>query len=128
LQAHEIATATALPPAQTAKILQSMTWAGFVESRRGSKGGFWLVIPAARIRVTDVIAFFAHHPQDSPEHSRDAVVRALAPATARCQKEFRHITVADIAKLDRTEITKGMRRRKHSSAGTQRGKKALGTI
>ena len=46
LQAHEVAVAASLPPAQTAKILQQMAWAGFVESRRGAKGGFWLQKPA----------------------------------------------------------------------------------
>lgn len=58
LQAHEVASATNLPPSQTAKILQQMTWAGFVESRRGTKGGFWLVKPAGRIRVADIVAVF----------------------------------------------------------------------
>jgi Rrf2 family protein len=66
LQAHEIASATGLPPAQTAKILQSMTWAGFVESRRGARGGFWLVVPASRIRVTDVIEFFSPSSSEHP--------------------------------------------------------------
>jgi hypothetical protein len=61
LQAYEIASAADLPPAQTAKILQLMTWAGFIESRRGTKGGFWLVTPADHIRVTDVADFFTHH-------------------------------------------------------------------
>src|SRR5437660_549073 len=57
VQAHEVAAAASLPPAQTAKILQLMTWAGFVESRRGTKGGYWLVTPADHIRVTDVADF-----------------------------------------------------------------------
>jgi hypothetical protein len=75
LQAHEIASATGLPPAQTAKILQSMTWAGFIESRRGARGGFWLVIPASRIRVTDVIEFFPHQPQSGSGHDRIRLFR-----------------------------------------------------
>jgi Rrf2 family protein len=127
LQAHEIASATGLPPAQTAKILQSMTWAGFVESRRGTKGGFWLVVPAGRIRVTDVVAFFARHSQDSSEHFGDPVLRALTGATARCQKEFRHVTVADIAKLDKSKQThrtggKTATTPKKKSRGQPRGK------
>ena len=106
VQAHEIAYSTGLPPAQTAKILQSMTWAGFVESGRVAKGGFWLVVPAGKIRVTDVTEFFAHHSPEGPEHSGDAVLRALAPAAARCEKELGSITVADIAELDRALLTK----------------------
>lgn len=97
LQAHEIARATGLPPAQTAKILQLMTWAGFVKSRRGRGGGFWLVVPARRIRVTDVVEFFATHPETG--HRQDAIEEALAEATARCQREFKRVTLADIAKL-----------------------------
>lgn len=97
LQAYEIATLAELPPAQTAKILQMMAWAGFVESRRGTKGGFWLATPANCIRVTDVTDFFAHHSEErSPE--RDGLLKALERATARCQKEFSRITVADLAK------------------------------
>ncbi len=96
LQAHEIAAAAGLPPAQTAKILQLMTWAGFVESRRGTKGGFWLVTPPKRIRVTDVADFFVHHSREHPPQKQDGLLKALEQATARCQKEFAHITVADL--------------------------------
>ena len=99
VQAHEIASAAGLPPAQTAKILQLMTWAGFIESRRGTKGGFWLVTPANQIRVTDVADFFTHHAQGSLRQEKDPLLKALARATARCQKEFAHITVADLAKV-----------------------------
>lgn len=99
LQAHEIAEDADLPPAQTAKILQLMTWAGFVESRRGTKGGFWLVIPANEIRVTDVADFFAHHNPQHGQAKRDGLLKALKQATARCRKEFARITVADLAKV-----------------------------
>ncbi len=98
LQAHEVAAAAVLPPAQTAKILQMMTWAGFVESRRGTKGGFWLATPADRIRVTDVADFFTRHTQDGRVREADALVKALEHATARCHEEFSRITVADLAK------------------------------
>ena len=99
IQAHEIADAAGLPPAQTAKILQLMTWAGFVESRRGTKGGFWLITPAESIRVTDVADFFTHHTKDIPQRKQDPLLKALAQATARCQKEFAQITVADLVRV-----------------------------
>lgn len=105
LQAHEIASAASLPPAQTAKILQMMTWAGFVESRRGTKGGFWLATPANRIRVTDVTDFFAHHGEEHRSQERDGLLKALEQATARCRKEFSRITVADLAKVSGCEPT-----------------------
>jgi DNA-binding IscR family transcriptional regulator len=112
LQAHEIAAAANLPPAQTAKILQLMTWAGFVESRRGTNGGFWLVTPAERIRVTDVADFFAHHTQGNLRPERDPLLKALAPAAARCRKEFAQITVADLAKVSGCEPTASSRPRR----------------
>jgi Rrf2 family protein len=95
LQAHEVATATNLPPSQTAKILQQMTSAGFVESRRGTKGGFWLVKPAGRIRVAAIVAFLTH-PAPS-EEQKDPIVQALVRIAAPCRKEFSRITVADLA-------------------------------
>lgn len=104
LQAHEIAVAADLPPAQTAKILQLMTWAGLVESRRGTKGGFWLATPADRIRVTDVTDFFAHHGKARPRQRHDGLLKGLEQATARCQKEFSRITVADLAKASGCEV------------------------
>ena len=97
LQAHEISNAASLPPAQTAKILQQMTWAGFVESRRGTKGGFWLQKPAARIRVTDVADLFSRPAQ--ARRQIDPVFQARARATEKCRKEFRRITIADLSKL-----------------------------
>ena len=112
LQAHEIAAAASLPPAQTAKILQLMTWAGFVESRRGTNGGFWLVTPAKRIRVTDVADFFTHHAPGNLRQERDPLLQALAQATARCRKEFAQITVADLAKVSGCEPTASSRPRR----------------
>jgi Rrf2 family protein len=107
LQAHAIASTTGLPPAQTAKILQMMNWAGFVESRRGTKGGFWLVRPAERIRVTDVLTFFAHRTHKSPGQVRDPISQVLAHAMTRCQKELDQITVADLAKIACCEQPQG---------------------
>jgi|SRR5579859_666242 len=109
LQAHEIAAAAGLPPAQTAKILQLMTWAGFVESRRGTKGGFWLVTPPKRIRVTDVADSFVQHTQGYRLQKRDGLLKALKQAIARCHKEFAHITVADLAKASGCERTEPRR-------------------
>jgi Rrf2 family protein len=105
LQAHEIASAANLPPAQTAKILQMMTWAGFVKSRRGTRGGFWLIKPAETIRVTDVADFFAHHDEANCSQ-QDALLKALEQATARYQEEFSRITVADLAKVSGCEREK----------------------
>jgi DNA-binding IscR family transcriptional regulator len=109
LQAQEIAVATDLPPAQTAKILQLMTWAGFVDSRRGTKGGFWLIRPANAIHVTDVADFFLPHTPGHRLPKRDGLLKGLKQATARCRKEFARITVADLAKISGCERTKPRR-------------------
>ena len=113
LQAHEIALAASLPPAQTAKILQQMTWAGFVDSRRGTKGGFWLQKPAASIRVTDVADFFSR-PVQAQRHG-DPVLQALAGATEKCKKEFKRITIADLSKLPSCKTPPDNRERERSS-------------
>lgn len=98
LQAHEIARSTRLPVAQTAKVLQWMTWAGFVKSRRGTKGGFWLVVAPEHIHVSDVISFFARRDRGYETKETGGVFRVLQRATARCQREFRHISVANLVK------------------------------
>ncbi len=85
-EAHQIAAAAALPPAQTAKILQMMTWAGFVESRRGTKGGFWLCTPPDRIRVTEVGDFFAPHNQEQMGGKHNGLLKTLEVAIAHCRR------------------------------------------
>ena len=60
--ARDIASHAGLPPAQTAKVLQLLTWAGFIKSRRGSKGGFWLakeMKPFSGVQETSVCDFCA---------------------------------------------------------------------
>ena len=110
LQAHEVATSTDLPPSQTAKILQQMTWAGFIESRRGTKGGFWLVKPAGRIRVADIVSYFTH-PAPS-EEQKDPIVQALVRATAPCRKQLTRITIADLANLSSCNVSASIPKKK----------------
>jgi len=108
MQAHQIASVGHLPPAQTAKILQLMNWAGFVDSQRGTKGGFWLARPAAEIRVIDVTDFFSKHDRQHGR-KRNGLLKALRQATALCREEFSNITVADLAKA--CECNRPSRRR-----------------
>ncbi len=131
LQAQKIASAAGLPPAQTAKILQLMTWAGFVESRRGTKGGFWLIRPANSIHVTDVDDFFAHHTGGHRLRKRDGLLKALKQAMARCHKEFARITVADLAKVCECEpagvsrVTKVVATQQHRKSKTHERRSAI---
>jgi Rrf2 family protein len=98
LQAKEVAARAELPPAQTSKILQSLGWAGFAVSRRGTKGGFWLAQPAGRIRAAEVINFFTHRNRGHSKAQQDPLTRALGRVLARCQKAFDEITIADLAR------------------------------
>jgi Rrf2 family protein len=111
LQARQIASATKLQPAQTAKILQMLTWASFVESRRGTKGGYWLVTRAQHIRVTDVFTFFRPKHPTKTAGSEDPVLQALEKLSTQCEKELEHITIADLARSSRAEQTKQSERR-----------------
>ena len=127
LQAHEIAAVADLPSAQTAKILQMMTWAGFVKSRRGTKGGFWLVRQPETIRVTDVADFFAHHDAEFRSEENDALLKALEGATAHCREEFSRITVADLAKISGRQPARAIRADRKSSAPLRRKPKQMRT-
>src|SRR5262252_1804859 len=96
MQAPSIAERIDVPKAETAKILQLLVWAGFVTSRRGTKGGFQLAKSAEGITMGQVIDFFlARHPVE--EDWKSPVVRALRQAMAPGQRKFAKLTLADVA-------------------------------
>lgn len=101
LRARQIAEETDLPPAQTAKILQAIARAGFVESRRGASGGFWLSRPARQIQLADVISSINEHPQNVGEKD-DAVMIVLTRAFDRCKRAFGRLTIADLERITRS--------------------------
>jgi DNA-binding IscR family transcriptional regulator len=69
-----------------------LTWAGFLESCRGTKGGYWLAIPAGQIHVRDVLASFEPKgPARKKEQNR--VTRKV---TEPARKAFERLTIADI--------------------------------
>ncbi len=53
----QIAETQAIPPRFLEVILSQLKQAGFVESRRGNAGGYFLVRPPAKLTVGDVIEF-----------------------------------------------------------------------
>lgn len=97
MRARQIAVAADLPPAQTAKILQAVTRAGFVKSRRGANGGFWLARPAQQIQVAAVISS-VDKSSERPGEEHDAVMSVLARAFDRCKRAFGLLTIADLEK------------------------------
>ena len=94
LQAHEIAERSGIPKAETAKVLQLLCWGGFVQSRRGTKGGFWLSASPDQLKAGEVITFFlARHPSEANE---DPVSRAIEKTNSHCQAVLKNLTLADI--------------------------------
>lgn len=53
----EIAKAQAIPPRFLEVILSQLKQGGFVESQRGSLGGYWLARPANELTVGEIIQF-----------------------------------------------------------------------
>jgi Rrf2 family protein len=95
LQAPQIAQSIGITRAETAKVLQLLCWGGFIHSKRGTKGGFWLNKPPEQIRAGEVISFFlAHHPQETGDE--DPVSRAIEQSSAHCHEVLEHLTLADI--------------------------------
>ena len=95
LKAEQIARLDEIPPAQAAKVLLHLTWAGFVQSRRGMHGGYWLELPPDRIRVGDVLASFGPRGRLRMSKSNE-VTKAVRKITEPARKAFKHLTIADI--------------------------------
>lgn len=96
VRAHELARRAGIPPAQAAKILYLLTWGGFVSSRRGSSGGFWLRLPAHSIRVRDVMAFFHPPAHYGGRESNDPVLQVWQETAASSHRTFEQLTLADL--------------------------------
>ena len=109
MQSQKIAERICVSKAETAKILQLLVWGGFVTSRRGTsgtKGGFHLAARTDRITMGTVIDFFLSRHRPEPDNDFQ-VMRIFAKTSARCQKAFSRLTLADVAA--------GRRGRRHST-------------
>lgn len=102
-RAREVARCTGIPPAQAAKLLYMLTWRGFVSSRRGTKGGFWLRVPASRIRVQDVFEFMYPPAERRGKESRDPVLRAWEETVGDSYQAFLELILADLMQ-DKTMV------------------------
>lgn len=106
LKAEQIARLEEIPPAQAAKLLQHLTAAGFVESRRGTKGGFWLAVRADRIHAREVLASF--EPRGPRRKTKpNGLVKSLRKITEPARKAFEQLTIADISGFGSSEKNKG---------------------
>ena len=107
IRAREIARCVRIPPAQAAKILYLLTWAGFVRSRRGSKGGFWLARPPERIRVKQVMQSFQAPLNKGGGVKADPLMRVWETIAVSLDQSLDKLTLADL--LRRTAETQGAR-------------------
>ncbi len=111
-RAKELAKATGIPPSETAKILYQLTWAGFVSSKRGPDGGFWLRRPATRIHVRDVMAFF--HPPDEADAggSQDSILRVWEKKGGTLHPEFEKLSLAELVRESHRGLVANSARKK----------------
>ena len=96
VRSNEVAQQIGVSPAETAKVLQLLSWGGFVSSRRGTKGGFWLSRPPEQIRAGQIISFFDSR-HESTADAEDKVAQAIRTMSTVCQKRLERLTVADLA-------------------------------
>ena len=102
--ARDVAECAGIRPAEAAKILQLLAWGGFLESARGSTGGFWLSRPAAEIRVSEVIRFFN---RSSESGATTPLIKALQTVTAPCCTAMEELTIEELTRLMGFECHKG---------------------
>jgi len=99
-----IAEATQVPGGYLAKVMQTLVKAGFVDSRRGLRGGFTLKRPADEVSILDIVNAvdplqrIRSCPLKLPEH-RDRLCplhHKLDQAMADIEKALGSTTIADI--------------------------------
>jgi Rrf2 family protein len=125
LRAREVAQGVGLPPAQVAKILSQLTWGGFVSSRRGGNGGFWLRNSAEHTRVGDVMAFFERLMDHSSE-CHDPIARVWCEMTVAGRRVIEQLTLAELmARADKTTSPPaGRQRSRRARAAPGKGLRA----
>ena len=99
LKARELAQLEEVLPAEAEKILQHLAWAGFLETRRGAKGGYWLALPASEIRIRDVLASFEPRGQ-TRSVKQSHVAKAVTQITEPARRAFVRMTIADLSDFE----------------------------
>ena len=96
VRAAQVAECVGLSISEAARLLGLLAWGGFVESRRGAKGGFWLATPPDQLRIAEVISFF-NSPRKQASNKGNGMQEALETALGPCVQTFERITLADLA-------------------------------
>ncbi|HEV2352227.1 MAG TPA: Rrf2 family transcriptional regulator [Terriglobia bacterium] len=98
-QSKELALLTGITPAETAKMLSLLAWGGFLSSKRGSKGGFWLRLPAAQIQVKEVMRFLQPAwAGNSSKDDEDSILRVWRKKVGRVSEDFEKLSLADLVR------------------------------
>lgn len=109
-QSKELASLTGITPAETAKMLSLLAWGGFLSSKRGAKGGFWLRLPPAQIQIKDVMKFL-QPPGNPAGENEDSILRVWQRKVGRVSEDFEKLSLADLVR----ESHKAFSPRKSSS-------------
>jgi Rrf2 family protein len=97
-RAKELAQVTGIAFSETAKILYQMTWAGFISSRRGPNGGFWLRRPPTEIHIQDVMAFFQPPDEADSRISEDSILRVWQRKGGTMYPDFEKLSLAELVR------------------------------
>lgn len=111
--AREAAEATRLPLPVVSKILKTLARGGLLVSHRGSKGGYSLARPAARIRVPEMIAVLegpihltdcTQHPGACPQEAGCQVRAPWQRINAAVHAALSNVTLADLVATEPSSV------------------------
>jgi Rrf2 family protein len=98
-RAKELATLTGIAPAETAKMLSLLAWGGFLSSKRGAKGGFWLRLPPTQIQVKDVMRFLQPPVAANPsKDDKDSILRVWQKKAGKVNQDFENLSLTDLVR------------------------------
>jgi Rrf2 family protein len=106
VKGERIAAAQSIPANFLENILSDLRHAGFVGSRRGAEGGYWLARPAAEVSVADIIRAVdgplanvrgVRSEQVSYEGSAEKLRDVWVAARASLRHVLENVTLADLA-------------------------------
>jgi Rrf2 family protein len=95
IHADVVARRAGIPPAEAAKILNLLADGGFVSSRRGSTGGFWLRKSPNHVHVGDLVKFLYPYLPVS-RRKDDCVLQVWKQTMAPSQEVFAQFSLEDL--------------------------------
>jgi len=105
IPASAVAKCIRIPPSQAAKTLHLLSRAGLTRSRRGSNGGYWLRQSPEEIRVEQLMKLFQPVIDEDSDSSADPLLRIWSETSARYEKDWEQLTVAELARRTASQWT-----------------------